>query len=191
MNSARSPTRIASAVRTLRVSRSVSVGVLQTTNPEKTITATRGRSPRYTSKSYLIMASIPLRASPQLLRSAQACDHGHPQQVLVGAGLVGCDLRQAAAEIGPVGLEVALVLDRLFLDVFECHQAALPVVTLKLGLGLAVMPDLDEARGQVDRVVNAAVHAHAAERIVDMRGVAGEERPSALERLRHPLVHLV
>jgi hypothetical protein len=39
--------------------------------------------------------------------------------------------------------------------------------------------------------MNAAVHAHAAERIVDMRGVAGEERTSALERLRHPLVHLV
>ena len=29
---------------------------------------------------------------------------------------------------------------------------------------------------QVDRVVDAAVHAHAAERIVDVRGVADEER---------------
>src|SRR6516164_9759675 len=82
------------------------------------------------------MASIPLRASPQLLRSAQACDHGHPQQVLVGAGLIGCDLRQAAAEVGPVGLEVALVLDRLFLDVFERHQAALPVVALEFASAL-------------------------------------------------------
>jgi hypothetical protein len=34
------------------------------------------------------------------------------------------------------------------------------------------MPDLDEARGQVDRVMDAAVHAHAAERIIDMRGKA-------------------
>jgi hypothetical protein len=31
----------------------------------------------------------------------------------------------------------------------------------------------------------------SAERIVDVRGVANEERPSALECLRHPLVHLV
>src|SRR5262245_46234164 len=46
MNSARSPTKTASAIRILRVSRSVSVGVLQMTNPEKMITATRGMSPR-------------------------------------------------------------------------------------------------------------------------------------------------
>src|SRR6516165_6658391 len=137
------------------------------------------------------MASIPLRASPQFLRPAQAGDHGHPQQVLADAGPVGRDLRQAAAEVAPVGLEIALVLDRLFLDVFERHQAALPVVALELALGLAVMPDLDEARGQVDRVMNATVHAHAAQRVVDMRGVAGEERASALERLRHSLVHFV
>jgi hypothetical protein len=31
------------------------------------------------------------------------------------------------------------------------------------------MPDFDQARGQIDAVVDAAVHAHAAERIVDMR----------------------
>src|SRR5262245_62942436 len=53
------------------------------------------------------------------------------------------------------------------------------------------MPDFDQTRGQIDRVVDAAVHAHAAEWIVDMRGVAGEERASTLERLRHTLMHLV
>ena len=39
--------------------------------------------------------------------------------------------------------------------------------------------------------MDAAVHAHAAARIVDMRGVAREENASALKRFRHPLVHLV
>src|SRR5215472_14412101 len=103
------------------------------------------------------MASIPLRASPQLLRSAQACDHGHPQQVLVGAGLVGRGLRQAAAEVGPVGLEVSLVLARLLLDVFERGDPTPPIEARELALGLADMPNLNEARGQVDRVMKAAV----------------------------------
>ena len=39
--------------------------------------------------------------------------------------------------------------------------------------------------------MDAAVHAHAAERIVDVRGVARQERAAVLERLRDPLVHLV
>src|SRR5262249_32535291 len=77
---------------------------------------------------------------------------------------------QAAAEVGSVGLEVTLVLDRLFFDVFERDQPALPVVTLELGLRRGAIPDFDQARGQIDGVVDAAVHAHAAERIVDLRG---------------------
>src|SRR6478609_11090974 len=95
----------------------------------------------------------PNRPSPQLLRAAQARDHGDPQQVVVGAPLVGRDLRQAATELAAVRLEVALVLDRLFLDVFERHQPALLVVARELRLGPGPTPDVDHARGQVDRVM--------------------------------------
>ena len=35
--------------------------------------------------------------------------------------------------------------------------------------------------GEVEGVLDAAIHAHAAERIVDMRGVAGEQRPAVAE----------
>src|SRR5919201_540395 len=127
----------------------------------------------------------------QFLRAAQAGDHGDPQQVVIGAGLVGRDLREAAAEFGPVRLEVAFVLDRLLLDVFERHRPALAIVTFEIGIGLASVPDVDHARGQIDRVMDTAVHAHPSEGIVDMRGVAGEKNAPVLKCLRDPLVHLV
>src|SRR5688572_10127494 len=107
--------------------------------------------------------------SAQFLRAAQACDHGNTQQVLVGAVLVGCDLGEGAPELEAVRFEIALVLDRLLLDVFQRDQPPLAVIALELGLRLFAAPDLHHARGQIDGVVDAAVHAHAAERIVDMR----------------------
>jgi hypothetical protein len=55
----------------------------------------------------------------------------------------------------------------MLLDVFERDQPALPVVALEFGLGLGAVPDFDQARGQIDGVVDAAVHAHAAERVVE------------------------
>src|SRR5262245_31134657 len=127
----------------------------------------------------------------QLLRAAQAGDHGDPYEVVIGAGLVGRDLREAAAKFGPVRLEVAFVLDGSLLDVFKRHCPALAIITLETGVGLASVPDVDHARGQIDRVMDAAVHAHAAERVVDMRRVAGEKNAPLLKRLRDPLVHLV
>src|SRR5262249_19615000 len=86
---------------------------------------------------------------PQLLGSAQARDHGHPQQILAGASLVGGDFGQAAPELGPVGFQVALVLNRLLLDVFERHLPALPVVAFELALALRAAPNLDQPRGQI------------------------------------------
>ena len=39
--------------------------------------------------------------------------------------------------------------------------------------------------------MDAAVHAHAAERIVDVRGIAGEERAADAKAFRDALMHLV
>src|SRR5712691_1491016 len=86
--------------------------------------------------------------SAELLRAAQARDHRDPQQILAGARRVGGDLAQPAPELDAVGFEVALVLDRLLLDMLERHQAALAVVAVELGF--ASLPRLDQARGQVD-----------------------------------------
>src|SRR6516162_230231 len=130
-------------------------------------------------------------ASAQFLRAAEAGDHRHSQQVVVGTGLVGRDLRKVAAELSPIRLEIAFVLDRLSLDVFARHRPSLAIIAREIVLRLSSVPGLDQARRQVDRVVDAAVHAHPAERIVDMRGVAGEKSASALKRFRHPLVHFI
>jgi hypothetical protein len=37
--------------------------------------------------------------------------------------------------------------------------------------------------------VNAAVHAHGADRAVHVRAIAGEDGATAAEFFRHPLVH--
>src|SRR5262245_26486023 len=100
-------------------------------------------------------------------------------------------MTQAAAEFSPVRFEVALVLDRLLLDMFERHKPALPIVTCKLGRAAVSMPHLSQSRRQVDRVMNAAVHAHSTQRIVDVRSIAHQEGASELKCLCDPLVHPV
>src|SRR5262249_56777190 len=107
--------------------------------------------------------------------------------VVVGAALVAGDLREAAAELGSVRLEVAFVLDRLLLDVFERHPSALAVVRFEIGIVLSPVPDPEEARGQIDRVMDATGHTHAADGIINMRGVAGQKDSSPPKRFREPL----
>src|SRR2546421_11690789 len=43
----------------------------------------------------------------------------------------------------------------------------------------------------VERVMDAAVHAHAAKRVVKVRGIAGEEYASLAIALRHALVNRI
>ena len=46
------------------------------------------------------------------------------------------------------------------------------------------------AAAQLDGVVNAEVETKSAERIVDVRGVAGQEHAALAKRHGHPLVHM-
>ena len=78
---------------------------------------------------------------------------------------------------------VGLLLHRLDRD-----GAPLPVVAVEQAV-VGAGPDRLELVGQIEGVLDAAVHAHAAERIVDMGGVAGEQHAAVPEALRHPLVH--
>ena len=52
-------------------------------------------------------------------------------------------------------------------------------------------PDLGEFFGKIDGVVNAAVHAHTADRIVDMGAIADEQHATLVEGLRYTLMHVV
>ena len=141
------------------------------------------------------MSAIMPTLSTQLRRPLQAGDHRDAHQVVARQRRVGGDPAHLVAEarlLGRVGrLEIALVLDRVLLHVFERHQPALPVVAVELGVARLAAPHAGEPLGEIDRVVDAAVHPHAAERIVDVGGVAGEKRAADPERLRHPLVHAV
>ena len=53
------------------------------------------------------------------------------------------------------------------------------------------MQDLNQVFGEIDCVVDAAIHAHATERIVDMRGVADEESAAFAECAGDALVHAI
>src|SRR5690349_671492 len=68
-------------------------------------------------------------------------------------------------------------------------MTTLPLVAVEFGLMRLAAPDADELVGEVEGIVHAAVQAHAADRAVDVGGVAREHDAAAAEFLRHPLVH--
>src|SRR5262249_11546977 len=85
-----------------------------------------------------------LGGSPQLGSAAQAPHHRYAQQIGARERRVGRGAPHLVAKPRPVGLvarlEVALVLDRLGLDVFERDQAALAVVTVEFAVRRLVLP---------------------------------------------------
>ena len=82
-------------------------------------------------------------------------------------------------------IAMGLLLHRLDRD-----RAPLPVVAIEQPI-VGARPDLRELVGQVEGVLDTAVHAHAAERIVDVGGVAGEQDAAVPKALRHPLMHVI
>src|SRR5512144_70360 len=108
---------------------------------------------------------------------------------------IGCD----GPEIIEIGLprrriallEHALVGDRLRLHVLDRGEAALTIVTVEKRVGIGAVPDLGELLGDVEAVLEAAVHAHPTDRIVDMGGIAGEDDTALPEASRDALVHIV
>ncbi len=75
---------------------------------------------------------------------------------------------------------VGLLLHRL-----DRHRAALPVVAVEQAI-VGAGPDVLELVGQVEGVLDAAVHAHAAERVVDVGGIAGQQDAAVAEILSPP-----
>src|SRR5262245_10684611 len=75
-------------------------------------------------------------------------------------------------------LEQTLVGDGLRLDVLGRGVPALPVVEIERLLAGLAAHHAGKLVRQADRIVDPAVHAHAADRIVDVRRVAGEQDPA-------------
>ena len=81
--------------------------------------------------------------------------------------------------------------DALFLHIFDVNWPPALIVTAQRLCGLLVTQYPDEAACQIDRIMDAAIEAEAAERIVDVSGVSDEEGTSLLKRRRDPLMHTV
>src|SRR5262252_9612861 len=103
---------------------------------------------------------------------------GPPQLVVIALAYRGVLLRQQP-----------LVADGLRLRVLQRDVTALALIAVEHLLADFPPQDLGELLRQIERVMNAAVHAHGADRAVHVRAIAGEDRASDAEFLRHPLVH--
>ena len=123
-----------------------------------------------------VTRSVPLRAgfrtapSAAGIRAPARVVGGAPQLVVV-----------ALAHGGIVFLQQPLVADGLRLGVLDGDMPALPRVAVEHVLVGFAAQDADQLVGQIERVVDAAVHAHAADRAVHMGGIAGENRAARAE----------
>src|SRR6185312_11402206 len=125
----------------------------------------------------------------------QALYHRDPQHIVACQPRVGRGaghLRLPAGVLAGVpGLEVALVRNRNLVHVLQGDRPALALVAVQLNFIQTLADYRGELFGQIKGVVDAAVHAHAAERIVEVRGVAGEKAAPLAVALRHPLMHRI
>ena len=83
-----------------------------------------------------------------------------------------------------------LVADRHGLHLLDGGGAALPRIKVEQSFRLA-MPMTAELVAKIDGIMDAAVEAEAAERIVQMGGVAGEQHAAGTESGCHALMHPV
>src|SRR6266446_10535841 len=127
--------------------------------------------------------------------AAHAGNHAAHQQKLPPA-LPALRLPAQLIQVLPAPLfgflvEPPEVLDRMLLDVFEVHGAALAHVEVEQRfVGLAAT-HFSELFGEVERIVDPSVQSEGAHGVVQVRGVAGEQDASRAEVLGHALVHLV
>ena len=124
-----------------------------------------------------------------------AREHRRAQQELPGARRVRGGLPQFG-EIAPARFRVArlqalLVGDRLLLHEFDRDGAALAAVEIEQFVRRPLENNLRKLFRQIGRVLDAAVEAHAADRIVDVGGIAGQQHPPFTKGLRHALVRHV
>src|SRR5437764_11288906 len=97
----------------------------------------------------------------------------------VGALAVGGDrgpfLEIAMANLGIALLQQSLVALGDGIDRIDRGRLSLELIARKLVLAALSVPDASEPPGQAEGVVKAAVESHAAERVIDMRCVPGQE----------------
>ena len=161
---------------------------------------TSGHSSRYHSVTpaslvtgQIIVHDALLRASSvDVLRGPQALEHRRPHKEGSGAFAVYRNRAHLVETIASprwiLFLQDALVLDCHRLEKFIGDKAPLPVIQVEQTIRLTGEYTRN-LPGQADRIVNAEIHAHAAEWIVDVRGVAGQQDAIAAVSRRDPLMY--
>src|SRR6516164_10454385 len=87
--------------------------------------------------------------------------------------------------------QILLVLNRIVLDVLQGHQASLFVKAVELSVRCLAVPNRGKPPRKIDGVMDAAIHAHAAQWIVDVGSVANDKGSPLPEGLGYPLVHFI
>src|SRR5215831_15866655 len=100
-----------------------------------------------------------------------------------GIGCRGTQLGETLfAHSGISFFQPLFVGDRLLLHEFDIERSPPPVVQVELALSSFAFPDSREALCQFNAVVNTAIQAEPADRIVDVSCVAREQHASLSER---------
>ena len=77
------------------------------------------------------------------------------------------------------------------LDVLERYETPLLIKAIEFGIWLLATPHGRKPPREIGGIVDAAIHSHATERIVDVGSVADEKYPALSKGFGHPLVDLI
>ena len=126
---------------------------------------------------------------------SQARNHRHLDQILASERLI---VRCARHRLPPIlllfritGFEVVLVGDRDLVHILESDRATLPLVAVQLGFGNLFAQHAHQFFGQIEPVMDAAIHAHATERIVEVCGVACQKYAALAIGFGNALMHRI
>src|SRR5262249_8548727 len=140
----------------------------------------------------LCMSFEPLR---DRCSATKAFDHRDAQKIaakLVAVARNGAQLgmeRLALARV--LLLHVLLVLDGLPLQILLRHGAPLAVVEIEQANVGTVLDDRSELVRKIEGVVQAEIHSHATERIVDVCGIARDQEPAITVARGNALMHII
>ena len=81
-----------------------------------------------------------------------------------------------------------VVLDCVVLDVLERYETPLLIKAIEFGIWLLATPHGRKPPCEIGGIVDAAIHSHATERIVDVGSVADEKYSALSKRFGDPLV---
>src|ERR1700730_13268443 len=126
---------------------------------------------------------------------AQALDERSAQQEFLRERGVICRALHLLAIFSSRGrvalLHIFLVGDGRGLHVLNRHVAALARIAVERALVLYAAQHSQQVGGEIDRIMNAAVHPHRTDRAVEMRGIASENDAALAKRGSDALMHHV